>query len=52
MIQALYRTAPVLPMAPHLLIERRSSDYVRNGTTTLFAALNTATGMVSRRAAH
>jgi len=41
-VQALDRTAPVLPTAPHL-IERRSPHYVRNGTTTLFAALNTAT---------
>ncbi len=47
-IQALDRTAPVLPMKPHL-IERRSPDYVRNGTTTLFAALNTATGKITAR---
>lgn len=47
-IQALDRTAPVLPMQPHL-IERRSPDYVRNGTTTLFAALNTATGKITAR---
>jgi transposase len=45
-IQALDRTAPVLPMAPHL-IERRSHDYVRHGTTTLFAALEIATGKVT-----
>lgn len=45
-IQALDRTAPVLPMQPHL-IERRSSDYVRHGTTTLFAALEIATGKVT-----
>jgi transposase len=45
-IQALDRTAPVLPMAPHL-IERRSPDYVRHGTTTLFAALEIATGHVT-----
>jgi transposase len=45
-IQALDRTAPVLPMAPHL-IERRSADYVRHGTTTLFAALEIATGHVT-----
>ena len=45
-IQALDRTAPILPMAPHL-IERRSHDYVRHGTTTLFAALEIATGHVT-----
>jgi transposase len=45
-IQALDRTAPVLPTRPHL-IERRSSDYVRHGTTTLFAALDIATGHVT-----
>jgi len=37
-IQALDRTAPILPMQPGLA-ERRSYDYVRHGTTTLFAAL-------------
>jgi transposase len=47
-IQALDRTAPVLPMAPHL-IERRSHDYIRHGTTTLFAALDVATGTVTSR---
>ncbi|HET9655479.1 MAG TPA: IS630 family transposase [Kineosporiaceae bacterium] len=45
-IQALDRTAPVLPMQPHL-IERRSHDYIRHGTTTLFAALEVATGLVT-----
>jgi len=45
-IQALDRTAPVLPTQPHL-IERRSADYVRHGTTTLFAALEIATGHVT-----
>lgn len=45
-IQALDRTAPVLPMQPHL-IERRSHDYVRHGTSTLFAALEIATGQVT-----
>ncbi|WP_028802078.1 IS630 family transposase [Streptomyces sp. 142MFCol3.1] len=44
-IQALERTAPVLPMAPGTP-ERRSFDYVRHGTVDLFAALNTATGKV------
>ncbi|MCQ8836592.1 IS630 family transposase, partial [Streptomyces malaysiensis] len=41
-IQALERTAPVLPMIPGVP-ERRSFDYVRHGTVDLFAALNTAT---------
>ena len=45
-IQALDRTAPVLATQPHL-IERRSADYVRHGTTTLFAALEIATGHVT-----
>src|SRR5665648_562973 len=45
-IQALDRTAPVLPTQPHL-IERRSADYVRHGATTLFAALEIATGKVT-----
>ena len=44
-IQALQRTAPVLPMIPGTP-ERRSHDYVRHGTIDLFAALNTATGKV------
>jgi DDE superfamily endonuclease len=44
-IQALGRTAPVLPMLPGTP-ERRSFDYVRHGTIDLFAALNTATGKV------
>jgi transposase len=45
-IQALDRTTPVLPMQPGL-IERRSHDYVRHGTSTLFAALDIATGTVT-----
>jgi transposase len=45
-IQALDRTAPILPMQPGLA-ERRSHDYVRHGTTTLFAALEIATGKVT-----
>ena len=49
-IQALDRTAPVLPMQPHL-IERRSHDYIRHGTSTLFAALDMATGKVTARMA-
>src|SRR6201999_3134014 len=44
-IQALQRTAPVLPMIPGVP-ERRSHDYVRHGTIDLFAALDTATGKV------
>ena len=44
-IQALDRSAPVLPMMPGMP-ERRTHDYVRHGITTLFAALNTATGEV------
>jgi transposase len=41
-IQALNRTQPVLPMRPGQ-VERRSHDYRRHGTTTLFAALNVKT---------
>lgn len=44
-IQALDRSQPVLPMMPGVP-ERRSRDYVRAGTTTLFAALEVATGKV------
>jgi len=44
-IQALDRSQPVLPMRPGQ-IERRTHDYKRHGTTSLFAALNTATGDV------
>jgi transposase len=42
-IQALDRTAPLLPMRPGQ-IERRTHDYARHGTTTLFAALNAKSG--------
>jgi transposase len=45
-IQALDRTAPMLPMQPGLP-ERRTHDYVRHGTTTLFAALEIATGTIT-----
>ena len=45
-IQALDRTAPMLPMQPGLP-ERRTHDYRRHGTTTLFAALEIATGQVT-----
>ena len=44
-IQALDRSQPVLPMRPGQA-ERRSHDYFRHGTTSLFAALNTKTGKV------
>ena len=42
-IQALERTQPILPMRPGQA-ERRTHDYIRHGTTTLFAALDVATG--------
>jgi transposase len=42
-IQALDRTAPLLPMRPGQ-VERRTHDYARHGTTSLFAALDTKTG--------
>jgi transposase len=44
-IQALDRTAPILPMRPGIP-ERQTHDYWRNGTTTLFAALNVLDGNV------
>jgi transposase len=44
-IQALDRTSPCLPLLP-TTPARRSHDYVRNGTTSLFAALDVATGLV------
>ena len=44
-IQALDRSAPVLPMMPGMP-ERRTHDYLRSGTATLFAALDVATGQV------
>src|SRR6059058_1844732 len=45
-IQALERTAPVLPVRPgHPAVA--SFDYIRHGTTTLFAALEVATGKVT-----
>jgi transposase len=47
-IQALDRSQPVLPMRPGQA-ERRSHDYVRHGTTSLFAALDVATGKVIGR---
>ena len=47
-IQALNRTQPILPVRPGLP-ERATHDYKRNGTTTLFAALEIATGTVTDR---
>lgn len=44
-IQALDREQPVLPMAPGVA-ERRTHTYIRHGTTSLFAALDIATGAV------
>jgi transposase len=43
-VQALDRTQPMLPMTPGQA--ERAHDYVRHGTTSLFAALNVATGEV------
>jgi transposase len=48
-IQALDRTAPMLPLR-FGSVERRTHDYVRNGTTSLFAALEIATGTVTQEA--
>jgi transposase len=45
-IQALDRTQKTLPMQPGHA-EKRTHDYVRHGTTTLFAALEIATGQVT-----
>jgi transposase len=44
-VQALDRTAPVLPLMP-ATPQRRSHGYTRHGTTNLYAALNLASGMV------
>jgi transposase len=44
-VQALDRTQPLLPMTPGQA-ERGTHDYVRHGTTSLFAALNVVTGEV------
>ena len=44
-IQALDRSAPILPLMPGVP-ERRTHDYVRNGTTNLYAALDVASGNV------
>lgn len=47
-IQALERTQPAVPMRPGQP-ERRTSDYVRHGTSSLFAALDVAVGRVIGR---
>jgi hypothetical protein len=44
-VQALDRTQPLLPIAFDAT-EKRTHDYVRHGTTNLFAALNVGTGEV------
>jgi len=44
-IQALNRTQPILPLRPGLP-EQQTHEYERNGTTSLFAALDIATGKV------
>jgi transposase len=44
-VQALDRTRPLLPMRPGIPA-RRTHDYIRHGTTSLFAALDVATGKV------
>ena len=46
-VQALDRTAPILPIMPGVPA-RQTHDYIRNGTTTLFAALEVATGRVEQ----
>ena len=45
LVQALDRTAPLLQLGPGQP-ERRTHDYTRHGTTSLFAALDIATGKV------
>jgi len=47
-IQALDRPAPLLPLQPGQ-VERRTHDYERHGTTSLYAALNVKTGKVTAR---
>jgi transposase len=44
-VQALARSQPAFPMMPGMP-EKRTHDYVRHGTTTLFAAMNVADGTV------
>ena len=50
-IQALNRTQPILPLRPGLPA-RQTHDYIRHGTTTLFAALEIATGRISADACY
>jgi transposase len=50
-VQALDRTAPMLPLRPGLTA-RRTHDYKRHGTTTLFAALEIATGRITADACY
>lgn len=50
-IQALDRTRPLLPMRPGQ-VERRTHDYLRHGTTSLFAALDARTGKVMGQCHH
>ena len=45
-LQPLDRTAPILPLRPGIP-EKQTDDYKRNGTTSLFAALEVATGKVT-----
>jgi len=47
-IQALDRTRPILPLRPGIP-ERQTHDYRRNGTTSLYAALNVLTGQILGR---
>jgi transposase len=48
-IQALDRTQPMLPLRPGQ-VERHTHDYTRHGTTSLFAALEVANGLVTTEA--
>jgi hypothetical protein len=45
-VQALDRTAPILPLLPGTP-QRQSHDYTRHGATTLYAALDVASGRSS-----
>ena len=47
-MQALDRTAPIVPLRPGIP-EKQTHDYKRNRATTLFAALEVATGLVTDR---
>ena len=50
-IQALDRTQPILPL-PQGIPEQQTHDYIRHGTTSLFAALEIATGKVTADACY